>query len=67
MEVEDSLHQDQKSESVLQSGARAAVEDAPDVGLENKFSILSHRDIISHYQTFRYLRSTLLLSQFKSL
>ena len=42
MEVEDSLHQDQESEAVLQSGAmkrskeemtRAAVEGAPDVGL----------------------------------
>ena len=75
MEVEDSHHQGKESEAVLEIEAmkcskeemtRAAVEDAPDVGLENKFSILSHCDIISHYQTFRYLRSTLLLSQFKS-
>ena len=78
MEVEDSLHQDQESEAVLQSGAmkrskeemtRAAVEDAPDVGLENRFLILSHRDlhILLKYQTFRYLSRTWWLSRFKSL
>lgn len=78
MEVEDSLHQDQESEAVLQSGAmkrskeemtRAAVEDAPDVGLESRFLILSHRDlhILLKYQTFRYLSRTWWLSRFKSL
>ena len=78
MEVEDSLHQDQESEAVLQSGAmkrskeemtRAAVEGAPDVGLESRFLILSHRDlhILLKYQTFRYLSRTWWLSRFKSL
>ena len=59
----------EESEAVLQSGAmkhlkeemaRAAVESAPDVGLENRFLILSHRDphILLKYQTFRYLSRT---------
>ena len=78
MEVEDSHHQGKESEAVLEIEAmkcskeemtRAAVEDAPDVGLENRFLILSHRDphILLKYQTFRYLSRTWWLSRFKSL